>query len=323
MKDIYARETKGYTKHPTLMDTEPTITKIDLALRIRAERERQFNKSRPNPGSRRTTEYLDSVKEEIHIRSGATAYQCFEIGGLLVDVKDLLPHGRFERWIDENFQFSRRTALNYCRVYRVCLGQQELVEFFKPSILYHLCAPDFPKDLREVIFDNATGVYDLSQKELLEVAIKYNRGEIKVDSLEVQNLLKKQKDQKCYERLEILLRALRRVLEDHRGKFISVVGRNMANPLIDFDLDEDPRCGDTIDAMIGSWIVEIDVLERGLNPYNKRKNCGTANVTVFENHKITSAQREEGLRMMTKEAVEDTALARKKRTRGKRFTRRS
>jgi hypothetical protein len=294
MKDIYARETKGYTKHPTLMDTEPTITKIDLALRIRAERERQFNKSRPNPGSRRTTEYLDSVKEEIHIRSGATAYQCFEIGGLLVDVKDLLPHGRFERWIDENFQFSRRTALNYCRVYRVCLGQQELVEFFKPSILYHLCAPDFPKDLREVIFDNATGVYDLSQKELLE-----------------------------YERLEILLRALRRVLEDHRGKFISVVGRNMANPLIDFDLDEDPRCGDTIDAMIGSWIVEIDVLERGLNPYNKRKNCGTANVTVFENHKITSAQREEGLRMMTKEAVEDTALARKKRTRGKRFTRRS
>ena len=82
MKDIYARETKGYTKHPTLMDTEPTITKIDLALRIRVERERQFNRSRLNPGSRRTTEYLDSVKEEIHIRSGAPAYQCFEIGGL-------------------------------------------------------------------------------------------------------------------------------------------------------------------------------------------------------------------------------------------------
>jgi hypothetical protein len=174
-----------------------------------------------------------------------------------------------------------------------------------------------------VIFDNATGVYDLSQKELLEVAIKYNRGEIKVDSLEVQNLLKKQKDQKCYERLEILLRALRRVLEDHRGKFISVVGRNMANPLIDFDLDEDPGCGDTIDAMIGSWIVEIDVLERELNPYNKRKNCGTANVTVLENHKITSAQKAKGIRMRTKKAIEDAALAKKKRTRGKRFTRRS
>jgi hypothetical protein len=166
-------------------------------------------------------------------------------------------------------------------------------------------------------------VYDLSQKELLEVAIKYNRGEIKVDSLEVQNLLKKQKDQKCYERLEILLRALRRVLEDHRGKFISVVGRNMANPLIDFDLDEDPGCGDTIDAMIGSWIVEIDVLERELNPYNKRKNCGTAKVTNLENPKITRVQRAEALRMRTKQPVEAAALARKKRTQGKRFTRRS
>ena len=70
-------------------------------------------------------------------------------------------------------------------------------------------------------------------------------------------------------------------------------GRDIANPLIDLDLDDDPPldeaglpgCGDTIDAMIGGWIVEIGVLERKLNPYNKRKNCGTANVTDLEDNK--------------------------------------
>ena len=142
MKNIYAREIKGYTKHPTLTDTEPTITKIDLALQVRTERERKFNRSRLNPGSRRTAEYLDSVKEEIHFRSGAPAYQCFEIGGLLVDVKNLLPHGRFERWIDENFKFSRRTALNYCRVYRVESLCNEFVESNNSEDHWAIFQPD-------------------------------------------------------------------------------------------------------------------------------------------------------------------------------------
>jgi hypothetical protein len=69
--------------------------------------------------------------------------------------------------------------------------------------------------------------------------------------------------------------------------------------------------------------VEIDGLERELNPYNKRKNCGTAKVTNLENPKITRVQRAEALRMRTKQPVEAAALARKKRTQGKRFTRRS
>lgn len=335
MENIYEIETKGYTQHPTLTDTEPTITEIDLALKVRAERERQFNRERLHAGHPQVAKYLDSVKEEIHIRSRSLAYQIFEIGKLLVDVKELLPHGSFDKWIEENFHFSKSTAINFCRVYRVCLGQPELVEFFKPSILYHLCAPSFPKDLREVIFDNVTGVFDLSQKELLEVAIKYNRGEIGLDSPEVQGFLQRQKDGKYYKRLKILLGGLRRVLEVQRAKITSVVRRDMANPLISPDdledppLDEagyimdEPRFGGAIDTMIRTWIEEIDALERDWNPDDKRKICENAKFTNLENLKITSAQRREGLRMMTKEAVEYAALAREKRTCGKRFTRRS
>jgi hypothetical protein len=332
MRNTYAREIKGHTKHPILMDTEPTITEIDSALAVRAERERKFNRSRLHPGGKNTAGYLDSIKEEIHIRSRALAYQIFEIGKLLVDAKDLLPHGSFEKWIEENFQFSERTALNFRNVYRVCMGQPELVEFFKPSILYHLCAPGFPEDLREAIFHNVAGVYDLSQKELLEVAIKYNKGEIKLDSPQVQNLLKKQKDEKYYERLKILLRGLRKILEVYRGKITSVARRDMAHPLIDLNdppLDEagyimdEPRFGGEIDAIIRTWIEEIDALEHDWNPHDKRKNCGNETVSDSDNHKITIAERAEGLRMQTKQAVEEAALARKNRTRGKKFTRRS
>jgi hypothetical protein len=328
-------ETKGYTQHPSITDTEPTITEIDLALKVRAKRERQFNRERLHPGHPQVAEYVDSVKEEVHIRSRSLTYQIFEIGKLLVDAKELLPHGSFDKWIEENFHFSKSTAINFCRVYRVCLGQPELVEFFKPSILYHLCAPGFPKDLREAIFDNVTGVFDLSKKELLELAIKYNRGEIGLDSPEVQGFLRRQKDGKYYKRLKILLGGLRRVLEVQRAKITSVVRRDMANPLIDPDdledlpLDEagyimdEPGCGMAIDAMITTWIAEINALERDWNPDDKRKSCANANVTFLENHKITNAQRAEGIRMRTKKAIEDAALTRKKRIRGKRFTRRS
>jgi hypothetical protein len=345
MRNTISREIKGHTKHPILMDTEPSATEIDSARRVREEREKAFNRCWLNPGDpsdRYTARYLDSIKEEIYIRSRALAHQIFEIGKLLVDAKDLLPHGSFDSWIEKNFHFSKRTALNFRRVYTVCMGQPELVEFFKPSILYHLCAPGFPRDLRKVIFDNVTGVYDINQKKLLEVAIKYNKGEIKVDSPEVQSLLKKQKDGKYYERLRALLKGLRKVLENHRSKFYDVVGRDIANPLIDekhplHDREEDSfdervvayitegdenLFGAQIDKMIKEWTRKIDELMEELNP-EKRKNCENAKFANLENHKITSAQRAEGLRMQTKQAVEEAALAREKRTRGKKFIRQS
>ena len=108
MKNAYAREIKGYTNHPTLMDTEPTVTEIYSARGVRKERERKFDRSRLHPGGRNTDGYLDSIKEEIHIRSRALAYQLFEIGKLLVDAKDLLP-------------LSKSSALNFCRVYKICM----------------------------------------------------------------------------------------------------------------------------------------------------------------------------------------------------------
>jgi hypothetical protein len=103
----------------------------------------------------------------------------------------------------------------------------------------------------------------------------------------------------------------------------------MANPLIDPDdledlpLDEagyimdETGCGMAIDAMITTWIAEINALERDWNPDDKRKSCANANVTFLENHKITNAQRAEGIRMRTKKAMEDVALVKKKRTGGK------
>ena len=83
--------------------------------------------------------------------------------------------------------------MNFMRVYETCLGAPELVEYFDPSVLYEICRPSFPGDLRQELFANATGVYDVKYKELLEVAFKWKSGEINIGSPEVQDLLKRQK----------------------------------------------------------------------------------------------------------------------------------
>ena len=47
------------------------------------------------------------------------AMECaVELGGLLVEQKEALPHGKFGTWIADNLPFSDRTARNYMRVYR-------------------------------------------------------------------------------------------------------------------------------------------------------------------------------------------------------------
>jgi len=155
--------------------------------------------------------YIESVAEEIHLRLNSIKKQIFEIGGLLYSVKRLVEKGTFCDWIKDNFPFSHKTANNYMNVYKACLGLPEIVDMFKPSILYEITNPKFPEELREEIFSSVKGqVVDLDKKELLEVLVKYQKGEIALKSSKVRNLIRHQKDEQIQKRYEIELKAAKR-----------------------------------------------------------------------------------------------------------------
>ena len=68
-------------------------------------------------------DYIESVTKEINIRLVSIKKQTFEIGGLLLSVKQILGEkgkANFGTWIEENFPFSHKTANNYMIVYKLC-----------------------------------------------------------------------------------------------------------------------------------------------------------------------------------------------------------
>ncbi len=228
MNSSYDYPTSKNLKVTDLLDTEPALNLLFHARRAIKERGKEFNPAKLS--EKEIPKYINSICEEIHFRLTALRHQLYEIGRLLCEVKSLLPHGRFNLWIEENFPFSKATAGNFMNVYTACMGCPELVEYFKPSVLYEIVAPRFKKDLREELFIHAeaTGVYPISKKQLLEVSMKWRKGLINKDSAEFKSLLKQEKDKTYWTRYEIQFSALESVLKIFKKKFEALNDRHIA-----------------------------------------------------------------------------------------------
>jgi Protein of unknown function (DUF3102) len=248
-------------KVDTAKDTEPALMQLYGARHIRKERESKKGSSE---------DYIESIKEEIYLRAKAIRFQLYEIGRLLVDVKSLLPHGEFTPWLKDNIEFSESTALNCMRVYRTCMGRPDLVEHFKPSALYLICAPSFSADLRKALFEDASGVYDIDQKELLQTSIKYKKGEVTLESPEVQNFLKKQKEKTYFELYEIELKAIKQVLNNRLGSIKRLDEKQIPHPLLLQDQERDKTFFD-VAKMVEGFIGEVDGMKETLKQIEKRK----------------------------------------------------
>lgn len=138
--------------------------------------------------------YFESASKEIHFRAGAIKNHIVEIGGLLVDVKQKMRSKKsydFKKWVDsDNCPFSHSTALNYMRVYRFCAGAPELVNKFKPSVLYKLSAPSFPEELREEIKKHAEAPDFADSKKLHLFIADVANGKIDISKDEMQSRCK-------------------------------------------------------------------------------------------------------------------------------------
>lgn len=83
-----------------------------------------------------------------------TVKELIEIGEHLTRVKELLPHGAFGKWLDEEFSMCQQTARRFMNVYERFGQIQQFVEFenplhslAKPSVIYELAAPSFPQEV--------------------------------------------------------------------------------------------------------------------------------------------------------------------------------
>ena len=219
-------------------DGESSLTDIKNALAERNNRNLDFNRSKMS--DKEFDDYIGSVANEILLRLDTIKRNIFEIGRLLYDAKDLIDHGDFENWVGDTLQMGIRTAENYINVYKHCMCTPELVNFFKPSILYQVCSPNFPKVLREELFSNATGEYDYKFKDFLAVVVKYKRGEITLESDEIKALLNKKRNCALKSRY---IAELEGALRGVKKRFDVIKGLNRNGPPSPVEITSDDYLG--------------------------------------------------------------------------------
>ncbi|MDB4442246.1 DUF3102 domain-containing protein [bacterium] len=138
---------------------------------------------------------LSLMVDEVNLRVQNIKRELYEIGRVLTEAKKIIGHGGFQDWMEAEFDFSYQTANNFMHVYQCCLGRPQLVEDFKPSLLYILTAPKFQENIRELFFKHASFFKKIGNKAAKEIAIKYGNGEYGPDHQKVKALIKYLEDQ--------------------------------------------------------------------------------------------------------------------------------
>lgn len=233
---MYTYKTVEIAKVPGHKTTEPSLQHLFEAKRLKDEREKS-NRDRQTKLTRE--EYLDSIKDELQARSQGFKFQIYEMGKLLCEAKKILPHGQFQPWINDNFEFCYRTAANFMKVYRACIGHPEVVKYFNSSCVYIICRTDFPPDLRQALFNGVKGHVDIKEKDIVKLALNYKNGKIKTTDKVVQDILKKQRDSSLWETYRIELEALNKLIASRLERIEKLSTIHSVNPLIEKDTDEE------------------------------------------------------------------------------------
>ena len=87
--------------------------------------------------------------QEIKALVSRTAQDIIEIGLRLCEVKALLPHGKFGKWLKTEFDWTQRTAQNFMQVAEMFKNEKISHLSIAPSALYLLAAPSTPISARQ------------------------------------------------------------------------------------------------------------------------------------------------------------------------------
>jgi hypothetical protein len=93
-------------------------------------------------------EHIRAVAERIRRIEPAIGLMVFEAGCHLLEVKDVLGHGNFGRWLEAE-GINPKTAQNYMNVARAFAAEYETVSHLPQRLLYRLAAPSCPPEFRQ------------------------------------------------------------------------------------------------------------------------------------------------------------------------------
>lgn len=173
--------------------------------------------------------YLNMIATKVNAKIVNIKREMFNIGALLVEAKEYLPHGEFQKWVEENFDFSYATANNFMNVYNACLENPDIVKSIKASALYTIAAPGFPGDLREFIFAHGNYLKDLKAGEIQDICKRYKNKELTLESPEIQGLINYWEDKNQFYKYDNVLRRCFDQIERLRDDVRRLTTRAMMN----------------------------------------------------------------------------------------------
>ncbi len=172
---------------------------------------------------------LSLMVDEVNLRVQNIKRELYEIGRVLTEAKIIIGYGGFQDWIESNFDFSYQTANNFMHVYEHCLRRPQLIEYFKPSLLYILTAPKFQENIRELFFKHATFFKNIGNKVASDIAIEFSNGKYPPDHPKVKALIKYLEEQdSCAGYNNDLEKSINRVIDLHDT--VNSVVKNVAWP---------------------------------------------------------------------------------------------
>lgn len=121
------------------------------------------------------TETLSFVREqtgEIRLLMKRTARDIISIGQKLIEIKELLGHGQYRKWIKTEFNWGKSTANSFENVAKRFANVQNL-DIFTPSVLYELAAPSTPESARQEAIARAEAGEKIGYKSAKEIKKKH------------------------------------------------------------------------------------------------------------------------------------------------------
>ena len=129
------------------------------------------------------TQHRDTVIEaaiDIHGHASKARDSIIAIGERLLQVKNLLPHGQFQDWVEQEFDIERRMAQNYMSV-AIRFGnnkrfgnKSEIISLFSPTAMYLLAAPATPIEAVEAAIAETEEIGQrLKVKRIKEIVAEY------------------------------------------------------------------------------------------------------------------------------------------------------
>ncbi len=95
------------------------------------------------------------ARDAAEIIHGVQKAFTLEVGRQLLRAKDILPHGAFERWVQDVLDMKPRTARNHMNAARWLHGKPATVADLPPTVLYALSAPSAPAEVVQLVVDAA------------------------------------------------------------------------------------------------------------------------------------------------------------------------